>query len=366
MEKMKRYIECYVPVTSCSLRCHYCYITQHRLFSKKLPHFDYPPEYVAKALSKERLGGTCLINMCGAGETLLPPEMPAYIKALLEEGHYVMIVTNGTASKRFDEISLFPRELLKRLVFKFSFQYLELKERKLMDVFFDNIYKVYRAGCSFTLEITPCDEFILHIEDIKAECLKRVGALCHITVARDERMKTFPILSEYPIKEYRKVWGIFDSPLFDFKLSVWGKKRKEYCYCGDWSFNLNLGTGDMGQCYWSWTKYNIYKDLSLPIPFNAIGKLCRESHCHNVHSFLTLGVIPTLQTPSYTEVRNRICKNGTEWLYPEMKEFLSCKLVMTNELYSDSQKRKAAFVSYWHAVCRIPARLVKRTIGSKT
>ena len=141
MDTIKRYIDCYVPVTGCTLRCNYCYITQHRLFDSKLPKFKYSPEHVRKALSRERLGGTCLINMCGGGETLLPPEMPAYAKALLEEGHYVMIVTNATVDKRFDEIAAFPPELTKRVFFKFSYHYLELKKKNLLERFFANIRK---------------------------------------------------------------------------------------------------------------------------------------------------------------------------------------------------------------------------------
>ena len=39
MDKIKRFIDCYVPVTTCTLRCHYCYITHHRLFDNKLPTF---------------------------------------------------------------------------------------------------------------------------------------------------------------------------------------------------------------------------------------------------------------------------------------------------------------------------------------
>ena len=58
MDKIKRYIDCYIPVTTCTLRCPYCYITQHRLFEGPLPKFKYSPEHVRKALSKERLGGT--------------------------------------------------------------------------------------------------------------------------------------------------------------------------------------------------------------------------------------------------------------------------------------------------------------------
>lgn len=141
MDKIKRFIDCYIPVTTCTLRCHYCYITCHRLFEGRLPKFRYSPEQVRKALSKERLGGTCLINMCAGGETLLAQEVVDYARVLLEEGHYVMIVTNATVSKRFDEIAQFPSELTKRLFFKFSYHYLELKEKNLLDVFFSNIKK---------------------------------------------------------------------------------------------------------------------------------------------------------------------------------------------------------------------------------
>ena len=121
MEQIKRFISLYVPVTTCTLRCHYCYITHHRLFGGNLPELPHSPETIRKALSKERLGGICLINICGGGETLLPNKIVEYTRALLEEGHYVMIVTNATVTKRFDEISKFPKELLKRLFFKFSF-----------------------------------------------------------------------------------------------------------------------------------------------------------------------------------------------------------------------------------------------------
>lgn len=75
MERIKRFIDGYVPVTSCTLRCHYCYITHQRLFDTKLPKFRYDAAFIRKALSKDRLGGTCLINLCGGGETLLPAEV---------------------------------------------------------------------------------------------------------------------------------------------------------------------------------------------------------------------------------------------------------------------------------------------------
>ena len=344
MDKIKRYIDCYIPVTTCTLRCPYCYITQHRLFEGPLPVFNYPPEHVRKALSKERLGGTCLINLCAGGETLLARETVNYARELLSEGHYVMIVTNGTVSKRFDEFASFPKELKKHLFFKFSYHYLEFKKRGLFDVFFNNIRKVRDAGCSFTLELTPSDDAIPYIDAIKQLAIKELGAANHITIARDEKDDNeLPMMTSLPRDKYLRTWGVFRSALFDYKLKIFGQKRTDFCYAGDWSFYLNLATGEMTQCYQSYFKANIFDDLSKPIPFKAIGNNCKEHHCYNGHSFIVLGDIPSENAPTYAELRNRKCKDGTEWLQPEMKAFMSTKLKESNDEYSTWQKIKTNF-----------------------
>ena len=277
MDKIKRYIDCYVPITTCTLRCHYCYIVQHGLFANKVPKLKYSAETVRKALSKERLGGTCLINFCAAGETLISKELLEYVRAILEEGHYVMVVTNATISKRFDEIISFPPELLKRLFFKFSYHYLELKEKNLLERFFSNIKKIRDVGCSFTLEVTPSDELIPFIDEMNQKS-------------------------------------------------------------GDWSFYLNLGTGIMTQCYKSLIHQNIFEDVEKPINFCPIGNNCLEYHCYNGHSYIVLGDIPELDAPTYAELRNRICNDGSEWLKPEMKSFMSTKLYESNKEYTEQEK----------------------------
>ena len=339
MDKIKRFIDCYVPVTTCTLRCHYCYITHHRLFDNKLPTFKYTPEQVRKALSKESLGGICLINFCGGGETLLPPEIVKYIRVLLEEGHYIMIVTNATVSKRFEEISNFPPELLKRLFFKFSYHYIELKKRGLLGHFFNNVKRMRDIGCSFTLETTPSDELIPYIEEMQHVARENVGAICHVTVARDERHPDMlPILTNMSRLDYKKTWSVFNSSFFDYKLSVFGIKRREFCYAGDWSFCLNLGTGIMTQCYCSFKSQNILENPNESINFCPIGNNCLEYHCYNAHAFLTLGDIPELDAPTYAELRNRICNDGSEWLKPEMKSFMSTKLYESNKEYTEQEK----------------------------
>ena len=342
MDKIKRYIECHVPVTTCTLRCSYCYITQHRLFEGPLPEFRYTPEHVRKALSKERLGGVCLINLCGAGETLLAKEVVEYARAFLEEGHYVMIVTNGTISKRFDDIASFPAHLKKHLFFKFSYHYLEFKQRGLFDVFFNNIRKVRDAGCSFTLELTPSDDMVPYIDEIKQRAIAELGAPNHVTIARDERTKNrLPMLTQLSRQNYIDTWKTFDSALFDYKLTIFGHKRREFCYAGDWSFCVNLATGKMKQCYRSYYRTDIFRDISRPIPFRAIGNCCKEHHCYNGHSLIVLGDIPSQSTPTYAQLRNRQSLGGSEWLRPEMKSFMSTRLKESNTEYTLWKKIKA-------------------------
>lgn len=339
MDKIKRFIDCYIPVTSCTLRCHYCYITHHRLFDNKIPQLNYSPAFIRKALSKERLGGVCLINMCAGGETLLSKEVVDYTKALLEEGHYVMIVTNGTLSKSFNRFAEFPSQLTQHLFFKFSYHYIELKKRDLLITFFSNIQKVKEAGCSFTLEATPSDELINYIDEMKEEAYKNVGAINHVSVGRDERQPdVLPILTNMSWKEYKSTWSTFKSKLFDYKMTIFGEKRNEFCYAGDWSFYLNIGTGEMSQCYCSFYQQNIFEDISKPIRFIPIGNNCKLNHCYNGHVFLTLGNIPNLKAPTYSELRNRICPNSKEWLKPEMKDFMNTKLFETNKEYSFIKK----------------------------
>ena len=96
---------------------------------------------------------------------MLPPEITPIVRECLKEGHYAAIVTNGTVSQRINEILEFPKELLERLFFKFSFQYLELKRLNWLDKFCENIDKVRNAGCSFTVEITPSDELVPYIDE---------------------------------------------------------------------------------------------------------------------------------------------------------------------------------------------------------
>lgn len=101
----------------------------------------YTPEQVAKALSVKRLGGVCFINFCADGETLLLKKFDEYVYSLVKEGHYAEIVTNCTITPMSDKILSFEKEVLKRIEFKCSFHYLELKKKGLLSLFAENVKK---------------------------------------------------------------------------------------------------------------------------------------------------------------------------------------------------------------------------------
>lgn len=326
MDILTKYIDCVIPVTSCNFNCSYCYITQNDRWSNKPPQFNYSAVDIRKALSKERLGGPCLVNLCGAGETLIPHETLEIMKELLEEGHYVMVVTNGTLTNRIDEIVSWDKSLLEKLLFKFSFHYMELLKNEKMDTYFSNINKSRKAGASITLEMVPDDSLIEKIDEIKDICMKNIGALCHLTVGREDSKPLKPLLSKYTPEEYYNIWKSFDSELFEFKMKTFSVKRTEFCNAGKLSYALNLGTGILKQCYAGNVIQNVFEDIDKPLKIDVVENNCRDPHCCNSHAFIAMGIIPEILAPNYAELRNRKCSDGTEWLAPKMKEFLNTKV----------------------------------------
>ena len=124
-------------------------------------------------------------------------------------------------------------------------------------------------------------------------------------------------------------------------------KRKEFCYAGDWTITLDLGTGYFSKCYSSPIQ-NIFANPNEKIRFEAIGKNCPLPYCHNSHIWMTFGNIPELIFPTFAEVRNRICTDGTQWLTKEMYDFVNCKFVEINGEYSTSRKLSVAWKYQLH------------------
>lgn len=337
MEEIKRLILGLIPNQRCNLQCEYCYISQADAWEEPV-ELKYSADYIARCLSRKRLGGTALINLTGNGETMLQSDIVPLTMALLREGHYVEIVTNGTVSKYIKQILEFPDELLSHLFFKISFHYKELTRKKMLDMFFDNVALIKKSASSFTLELMAYDGIENDIDIIKQICIEKAGAVCHATVGRNDERKDKALLTQHSKEKFSEIWSRLDSPMTRFKLEVIDKKRREFCYAGDWSLFVNMYTGESQPCYWQPYNQNIFENPEKPIRFCPVGHTCTQPYCTNAHSHMAWGIIPELNTPYYSEMRNRKCADGSEWLKPDCKAFFSTKLNRQNREYGPVKK----------------------------
>lgn len=338
MDKIKRLINVVIPITVCNFKCHYCYLAQTNAFDQNIPKLQYDLDTIQKAITKDRLGGTCLVNYCAVGETLLAPYLFELVNRTLDNGHYVSIVTNGSITNKIKEYCELNEDKKKRLFFKFSYQFLELKRQNLLDTFFENVKMVRDSGISYTVELTANDESIPYIDEITKKCIDNCGAKPHIIESRDNN-DGYKKLTKLSNKEHMKNWNKFDTPVIKFQDTVWGKKRCEFCYAGDWELNLYLESGNLTPCFAGGPVIqNIFEDVNEPIHFLAIGNKCPWEHCFASHVLLTYGTIPGFKAPKYSEIRNRKTKDGKEWLQPEMKYFMESRFNESNKEYASDRK----------------------------
>ncbi len=340
MAKMKRLGNFGLPVSVCNMRCPYCYVSQVGWNTNDIGHLDYPPEHIQRCLTKERLGGVCHINMCGSGETLLAPYTVELVQRMLENGHYVTIVTNGTIRDRLRELCAFQETYKERVFIKFSMHYLELKRKNLMGDFFENIRFVKANHCAFTVELGAADEYVPYIEEILTICQKEIGACPHmIELRRQDDLEAYSRLTKLPLVEHQNAYHALHTNMFDFQQKHWGEKRCEFCYAGDWVMQLAAGSGWFQPCFIGGIPVqNIYENPDEPIRFAAIGENCPWHHCYSSYILLTSGVVPSLKTPCYAEFRDCVDAAGDHWLTPKVAEFFSSKFIESNEEYSEAKK----------------------------
>ena len=368
MSKIKKLICLTVPIQHCNLKCEYCYISRVKDWNEGNSSFDFSIDHIINCLSKKRLGGECIINITGGGETLIPVEVIGIIEGLLKEGHFLEVVTNGTLTNRLKKILEIDSDLLRHLEFKFSFHYKELKRLNLLDTYASNVRMMRDAGCSFTIECMPYDNLENDIEDIKSFSLANFGALPQLTVGRDD-MNNRKLLTNHTIDEYKKIWGEFESTMFDYKMKIYEERPKHFCYAGKWSLYVDLKTGDAQACYGQPITQNIFKDITKPMKFNPVGKYCTMPYCLNGHAFLSLGMQPDFKFSNYYEIRNRKCVNCEDkWFSDECKEAFSQKLYNNNEQLSTSRKSLVNLTQPFRYVGTLPKSYhqVLRRIRKKT
>lgn len=359
MDKVKRFVECLIPVTACNLKCEYCYVMQRNNRKGKMAELHYSPEQIGIALNKERWGGICYFSICGAGETTLQKNIEDIVYNILLQGHYVNITTNGTITQRLQAIIDKAKPFIKHLHFAFSYHYLELKKLGLVEKFFNNIKMVRNAGASVMIQFNMYDGYVPYLEEMKETCVKYAGAMPQIAATRKEEsdLERIELLTNYSEQQYKSFGDDFNSPLFDFTMKNFNVKRKEFCYAGDWTAILDLSTGIMRRCYSSYLYQNIFKNPEEKIRFLAMGNCCGSPFCMNSSHFMSLGVIPEIETPTYAQLRNR---DEADWYTDEMQCFLSSKLCESNEEYSEREKRISNIVGVADGILRKGYRAYKK------
>lgn len=320
--------------TTCNFHCSYCYVWRHDGYKEGRKTSDYTPKQIRRALSYSRCGGPCFVNICASGETMLSQDIVDLVKELLEEGHYVSVVTNGTVTNKIQAILDLPATLLERMFFKLSYHYFELKRTHLAEKFWQNVKAISMSSCSYTIEITPHDELIPYIDDIKSNFKEKAGgALPHISYARDSTKTDFDLLSHLSHEEYEHVWGQFDSPMFALKNRLYNKRITDYCYAGNWTFNVSLQSGNMQQCYRQTKFFPILTDVNQSLPEQSLGHNCAMRYCFNGHAFIAWGAVPSIKCDNYLTMRDRTDAEGNHWVKPVYARAMRQKLYHNNYAY---------------------------------
>lgn len=325
--KIARYVECYMLHQACNLRCSYCFVGQTRELAEKVIPLRHKPTFIARALSKERLGGTSLISICCDGEPLISKDVIELIILLLKEGHYVYVISNGTLTKQIKKLSALSGDLLSRLFIRFSFHYFELKRLNLIDRFFENIRSFHAAGGSFTLFLVGSEMYLEVLEEIKRLSLQNLGALPQIDYERNEENHDGSVLvikTEKEEKAYKKIWEDFDSEFLRFRKKTDGKITGK-CNAGKWVIHLDLMSGDVSRCPVGIYICNLYDDICNPIKFDVSAHECPYSFCVCAPVFFAFGMKEDLtDAPTFYELWNRKTESGKNWIQSSAKDFF-CK-----------------------------------------
>ncbi|MCR5416427.1 MAG: radical SAM protein [Pseudobutyrivibrio sp.] len=336
MNGIYRFINTNVPTLGCNLRCDYCYIRQHGDedildIKKRDSLFKYSVEHMISALTVERLGGVCMFNISGSGETLLCPDIFEICEGLLRNGHYIAIISNCTVTKEIEKFIRLKQEYRDRLFFKASFHYQELKRRNLLNTYASNINALKKNGIAFSIEIVSNDGVLSELEELKAWTEKEFGALPHVLAGRSEtKLGEFPkfetCLSE---EEFFETWDEFKSPLFDYQYTDYVLPHNdEFCHAGVYTGSLEMATGVFFACPGNKKITNMFENTEEPIRFAPMAKACPFPYCFCGFFLQVLaGACNESYNPNvvFGEFRDRKCTDGSHWLTPSIKEVFSHK-----------------------------------------
>lgn len=323
---MSKYIGISIPENVCNLDCSYCYlqlIPYRRSIDikRKNPHLS---EFIRWRLSRETLGGSCLIGLTGSGETFFADGFEEVCLELLREGHYLHIVTNGVLTEKVDSLIKNAGEYARHIIFKLSFHYLQLLRRNKLQEFVQTVRVIENSLASYTIEVMPHDELVPYIPDVLEFSEENFGAYPQLTIGRNER-EGAKLLTKLNHTEFYNTWKIFNSDMFDMRMQLYMTKGKK-CKAGEKSLFLDLYTGRVNRCIFPENIGNIYYDGIENMDIVKVGDYCPMNYCFNCHVYATLGVLPIPDTPSYMTIRDRVRTDGRHWIKEDMRRYLDIKL----------------------------------------
>ncbi len=327
--KIARYIECYINEQACNLRCGYCYVGQHDTIAKKVIKLKHSPEFIARSLSAERLGGRCLISICANGEPLISSDMVNLMELLLREGHYLYVISNGTITKALERLEKLPRTLISHLFIRFSFHYFELKRLNLLGQYFENIKRFHNSGGSYTVFLVGSEDYITEIDKIKSLCMENLGALPHVDYVRDESEQKnagLKLKTDQDKASYVQIWESFDSEFLRCREKLDGIPGG-MCHAGNQAVHLDLMTGTMSRCPRGRVIDHIYENIHRKILFLESPEPCPLPFCICAPVFYSFGLKPDrTDLPTFYELWNRDTQDKGPWIQEEAKEFFSSRL----------------------------------------
>ncbi len=343
MQEIVKRINGNIHTSGCNLKCGYCYLAQANYKNKgMIKALRYPLETILAACSRERLGGTCIIEIIGDGETLLPDDVVPLILGLLKEGHYVLVINNGTLKTRIHELVEQSErdQTLCRLIFSFSLHFLELEKRNLLTTFADNINFVKKKGISFGVSLVCADEYVEAADRIHRFCEEDLGGVTpNISPARecDNSGNTVGILSKYDKDTYyqniKKAFPTFNTEsIYDIEHT----DNHQFCYAGSWCFQVDFTTGMYSQCLRNaGPKYNFFENIEQELMLEPVGTGCRAPYCWCGWT-KTMNLIPGKS--KYEPVDALI--NAPEYKFMDIKSLSASRvnLADANKEYTETEK----------------------------
>lgn len=154
---------------------------------------------------------------------------------------------------------------------------------------------------------------------------------------RDETIPEVKLLSKFSKKEFARIWEDFYSEEFRFKVKMWEKPVKDFCYAGKISCFVIVNTGEMLTCPKSKIIGNFFEGEEL---YTEAAAKCPQAHCFVCHNWLGFGSCPSVDETNYLLQRDRVTPDGNHWVSERCRHAFRQRVCDNNKLYSKDEEKR--------------------------